>query len=363
MVRSDQNCNGLPFNYHRHTCAVLLTIAIPTYNRNEKINLLLAALLPQVIENVCIRIVDNASSSPVQDSVSSIENKAVYIHRNSVNIGMAANIIRCFEYCETEWLWILGDDDIPNADAIQTIFNTIHQYPQAVFYSFSSNCCKAEDVQTEDCMNTGQDGLIDHLKSFSNLLFLSSGVYNCFKVKENLKTGYYFSNTFAPQTAILLDYLGSNPNALTYFLKKSISKWQEPLKEQKWGEILVNKSLYDLMFIVKDETSRKIFFNKVNKYHPHYSLSEGEAVRLLITQPQNQQTIQADFFSGLYFKYWSAGYKETSVLIYSVKAALKFVLLKNSFFSRLLMIKASREDVSKKAIYNKFQEFKKDGRL
>jgi glycosyltransferase involved in cell wall biosynthesis len=342
---------------------VLLTIAIPTYNRNEKINLLLSKLLPQLIENVCVRIIDNASPIPVHDSIISIENKPVYIHRNSVNIGMAANINRCFEYCDTEWLWVLGDDDIPDADAVRTIFATIQKYPEVVFYSFGSNCCKPEDVQIIDCINAGQDGLIDNLKSFSNLLFLSSGVYNCFKVKGSIKAGYYFSNTFASHTAILLDYLGNNPAASTVFLSSSISTWVEPLKEEKWGENIINKSIFDLMFIIKTDTSRKVFYNKVNRYHPYYSLSEGEAIRLLILNPENKKEIEADFFSGLYFKYWSFGYKETSVLMHSIKTACKFMLLKNSFFSWLFMIKASREDVRKKTIFNKFQEFKKDGRL
>jgi len=342
---------------------VLLTIAIPTYNRNEKINLLLSRLLPQLIEDVCVRIIDNASNVPVQDSIITIENSPVYIHRNSVNIGMAANITRCFELCETEWLWILGDDDNPDDHAIQYIFEAIRKYPKAIFYSFSSNCCRAEDVQMENCVNVGQDGLIAHLKSFSNLLFLSSGIYNCSEVKKNIKSGYYFLNTFAPQTAILLDYLGDHATAETVFLNRSISSWIEPLKEQRWGMNVLNKSIFDLLFIVKTDVSRKIFFEKINCYHPYYSLSEGEAVRLIALTPENKKEIQTDFVTGLYFTYWASGYKENSVLLYSIKTLFKFILLKFKLFTRIFLIKALKEDASKKAMFNKFQEFKKDKRL
>ena len=342
---------------------MLLTIAIPTYNRNEKINLLLSRLLPQVTEDVCVRIIDNASTVPVQDSIITIENSPVHVHRNAVNIGMAANITRCIEFCETEWLWVLGDDDIPNDDAIQSIFETIHKYPKAIFYSFSSNCCMPEDIQMEDCVNIGQDGLIKNLKSFSNLMLLSSGVYNCFEVKKNIKTGYYFSNTFAPQTAILLDYLGDHIHAETVFLSQSVSRWVEPSKEQKWGLEVINKSIFDLIFIIKMENSRKIFFEKISRYHPYYVLSEGEAVRLIALNPENKREVSVDFMSGLYFKYWSSGYKETSVFLYTTKVLLKFILLKFNFFAQLLLIKAMKEDASKRSIFNKFQEFKKDRRL
>jgi len=241
---------------------VLLTIAIPTYNRNENINFLLSRLLPQINENVCVQIIDNASDVPVQDSIIDIKNSLVYIHRNTVNIGMAANITRCFEFCETEWLWILGDDDNPDEHAITYIFETIRKYPKAAFYSFSSNCCHQEDIQVEDCVNIGQEGLIENLKSFSNLMLLSSGVYNCFEIKKNIKTAYYFSNTFAPQTAILLDYLGDHINAETVFLSQSIARWVEPSKEQQWGLDVINKSIFDLLFIVKTETLKKIFLKR-----------------------------------------------------------------------------------------------------
>lgn len=135
------------------------------------------------------------------------------------------------------------------------------------------------------------------------------------------------------------------------------------MTEQKWGEVLVSKSIFDLMYIIKKEEFRTLFFHKVNRYHPYYALSEGEAVRLLILHPENEKEIRADFFSGLYFRYWSAGFKETGVLMHSIKTSLKFMFLKNRFFARLLMAKASKEDAGKKSIYNKFQKFKKDGRL
>jgi hypothetical protein len=41
--------------------------------------------------------------------------------RNKFNIGANANILRCLELVRNPWVWILGDDDLPLPNAIETI--------------------------------------------------------------------------------------------------------------------------------------------------------------------------------------------------------------------------------------------------
>ena len=53
----------------------LLTIGIPTYNRPESIQKTVRTLLPQLNENVVLRVWDNCSVSPVSDLFTEEEKK------------------------------------------------------------------------------------------------------------------------------------------------------------------------------------------------------------------------------------------------------------------------------------------------
>ena len=75
-----------------------LTIAIPTYNRNNIFRANLEKLLPQVTEECRIIIYDNCSDIPVKDSITdllnSYSNIDISIVTNPHNVGMTANILK-----------------------------------------------------------------------------------------------------------------------------------------------------------------------------------------------------------------------------------------------------------------------------
>ena len=106
---------------------MILTIAIPTYNRPEKVKNTLIKLIPQVNANVRILILDNCSDVDIKNyleeiiSESNLENINVIRHRT--NIGADANFARLFELCNTPYIWTLGDDDrvIDNAVDIKVM--------------------------------------------------------------------------------------------------------------------------------------------------------------------------------------------------------------------------------------------------
>lgn len=52
--------------------------------------------------------------------------------RKRANIGANANVLRCFELCETEWIWILGDDDHGLPGAVDKILAHLGRRPTTV---------------------------------------------------------------------------------------------------------------------------------------------------------------------------------------------------------------------------------------
>lgn len=95
-----------------------LTIAIPTYNRCNDLKNNLEVLLPQICvysSKVDFIISDNCSSDNTEDFVNRLvleHPDIIHYYRNSTNIGALGNFTQCVELTKTEYLCLLGDDDI-----------------------------------------------------------------------------------------------------------------------------------------------------------------------------------------------------------------------------------------------------------
>src|SRR5689334_21288350 len=95
----------------------LLSICVPTYNRADRLRVMLQAVLPQVAEHspeVELWISDNASSDETAKVIEESKHLGPFNYsRNSTNIGLISNLIKCAtELARGEFVWLLGDDDL-----------------------------------------------------------------------------------------------------------------------------------------------------------------------------------------------------------------------------------------------------------
>jgi len=96
----------------------ILTIAIPTYNRAAKLQAQLERLLPQLTAETRCCVYDNASTDATQMVVEKFQSPYLTCTSAPCNGGGGRNFLRCFEECQTEWLWILSDDDVVSPTAV-----------------------------------------------------------------------------------------------------------------------------------------------------------------------------------------------------------------------------------------------------
>lgn len=170
---------------------MILTIAIPTYNRPEKVRNTILRLLPQLNDDVFLRVLDNHSDTDirsfVQNDITSDVADKVEIIRHRINIGADANFARCAELCQTPYIWMVGDDDKVEDNAVEIILKEIELYKgvDLIGINFSSNCCPVKRLSPVKISSTGE--LAYKLDSFGNWLFISTSVY---KTKEYLKYLY-----------------------------------------------------------------------------------------------------------------------------------------------------------------------------
>lgn len=96
----------------------LLTIAIPTYCREDHLGKLLEVLKVELLhldDVVEVLISDNASPDDTLQKCANFvrEVPLARVVRNEENIGAERNMVQCMSMARGEYVWIFGDDDLP----------------------------------------------------------------------------------------------------------------------------------------------------------------------------------------------------------------------------------------------------------
>ncbi len=217
--------------------APLLTIAIPTFDRNEVLALTVSALLPQLGPDVRLVIRDNASPRPVAQTLAAlVAGAGVLVERNPFNIGGNANMLRCLESCATEWLWVLGDDDLPDADAVQRVLADLRSADAGlVAINYRSELFDRRQALTL----RGADDFLARMDSLSNVLFLSASVVRAPALQAHLRLANAYAYCNMPQVLALLLALGAE--RCVQLSMQHIATWREAPAGASWS--VVNASL------------------------------------------------------------------------------------------------------------------------
>lgn len=92
----------------------IIGFCIPTYNRSGLLATCLETIIPQCIPFNCpIYISDNGSNDETTTIVNEFQKKYKYIfyHRFDHNQGAYVNILNVIKMAQTEYIWLMGDDD------------------------------------------------------------------------------------------------------------------------------------------------------------------------------------------------------------------------------------------------------------
>ncbi|KAA5542161.1 glycosyltransferase family 2 protein [Roseiconus nitratireducens] len=112
--------------------APLLSICIPTYSRVSMLDTCLASLLPQTQQYAgrieCI-VSDNASIDRTSELLRQYQQEFTFeVSRNDHNIGILGNITKVAgQLAKGDYVWVIGDDDVVTAGAVQRILNFIER--------------------------------------------------------------------------------------------------------------------------------------------------------------------------------------------------------------------------------------------
>lgn len=189
-----------------------VTVLIPTYNRKENLEATLKALSEQENENFNIVISDNCSNYSIEKEILTYLppkfKDRIKVHHHRFNIGGTANILGLLGLCETEYGWMLGDDDCVQPGAIENIYSAVEKYPSASVLWFLLG-----DRFKEDWLINNMKELNEFLCELNNrgdFIFCSNKVYKIPAISAYMDMTYRYTYTRISQCFPMMESLKRN---------------------------------------------------------------------------------------------------------------------------------------------------------
>ena len=119
-----------------------ISICIPTYNRAESLancleSIAIASKNHTNRFEVCVS--DNGSSDETMDVVQKARKfHEIFYHRNEINLGIPKNFIKVVSMAKSEFVWLLGDDDLLMPDTFDRLLPLLDNNPKIDFFYLNS---------------------------------------------------------------------------------------------------------------------------------------------------------------------------------------------------------------------------------
>jgi glycosyltransferase involved in cell wall biosynthesis len=187
---------------------MLLTIAIPTYNRANRLNKCLADLYFELNNSIYksdinVLVCNNGSL----DNTLEVISKHVVIFRSvginfftasfDMNQGFDSNVQLCYQESNSEYVWFLSDDDNIKPGVIDHIISDINNFqPSIIYYNHEQFPYTLQNPYITDkiIVNPNSLDIIFLLNKLVKWPKLSSYVLkknNCLSKVENLNAGFH----------------------------------------------------------------------------------------------------------------------------------------------------------------------------
>jgi glycosyltransferase involved in cell wall biosynthesis len=259
----------------------LITVVIPTFNRSGYLKMTIEMLLMQTNFHFSIIVLDNCSTDNTYEIVKEFGDSRIQYFKNRVNIGATANFLRAIEYCNTEWVWLIGDDDQPLINSIENIYTDLQKYPELDIINYSSIYERPDEKEFKTI-----DAFLMNIDSYSNILFVSNNVFKLKFLLNYINVAYVHSNTMSPFFCMILAAREEvNLNIILSKNKIIINRKDQGI-DDRWSHYNFNLGLISLLEIsdlpkeILNITVEKVlfshfiplkllFFNLLRTYYPN----------------------------------------------------------------------------------------------
>ena len=107
-----------------------LVIYVPTYNRLGSLKTCLSSIAPQIQDGVRVYVSNNASTDGTTEYLNGLDYPWLVTYHQPENYGGAYNqALAWYIPLETEYIWVIGDDDYLLPNALENLLGAIEQHP------------------------------------------------------------------------------------------------------------------------------------------------------------------------------------------------------------------------------------------
>lgn len=180
-----------------------LAILIPTWDRPSEVCERLSEIALQFGEQQTVHVQVNPGSQGLADIHLPVGMASLTASENQANIGFVANILNAVMHVQSEWVWILGDDDSLQSDCSAILAETITQATADTIAIVHNQWNRRPLVQhrCDDCSQLLSQTI------FGDILFVSGTVWRRSYFLSQLELFTVLAFSCASQIALLLDGL------------------------------------------------------------------------------------------------------------------------------------------------------------
>lgn len=279
----------------------ILTIAIPTFNRLDTLKLLLDSIFEQMNNNADLKekieifVSDNNSddgTANILKEFARLEN--INYNINKTNLGSSINVVKCFEYANTPYVWIIGDDDLPLFNSINLTVKTLEEKKPNLFYLPAKWINHSLDDQKYKIIHNKEIKSCRHIdlitSASSQITFISSWIVNkkAYQNISSLQNSKKYINTSLPHLEWITSLLntgekniisqdkwiiarGGNSggyNVIKVFSEEFISIIIEKIAKKEGKDYLIKNVLYQTIpsFLWSIRLNKLGNFNKESEF-------------------------------------------------------------------------------------------------
>lgn len=292
-----------------------LTIVITTYNRKQPLLEQLQSIERQgQYDKYNIIISNNHSNYDVKSwlisQLSGDFMQIINVYDRPYNVGGDVNIAFSFQLVETQWMWLLSDDDVTTQTSISTILHDINENENKnvcwIKYSIEGDEFRPYDNKRINSLSSLFNYFSSNKYKGGEFIFMSNNVYNISLLKEYIGYAPKLSNTcfsqlIPPLYAIkyekmnmllssktLTNYVGNRISYKKIYLYTNFENVLYSELNMDGNEIKsfkkiklcsISDYIYELMTI-KNKPLRHIFFKKI--FISYFSLFSFNGITYII---------------------------------------------------------------------------------
>jgi hypothetical protein len=237
-------------NLNKVSESSILGIYIPTYNRAKFLKKAIQSIISSIkfanVEGIPIFISDNSDNDETYIIIKEIQKLYPFIiyRKNKTNIGLDKNIFKVLKMGNTDFAWLMGDDDLMKKNAISVVLNIIKQNYSGkenskinlifVNYSYIDNNYK--NILKEKVVNIKQDKIMDSTEFIKKYIWATGFIGSCIikrKCIQNKDECIYCGNYF-PHIGYILNC--SQKKKIYVISEPLILNRSENINSSTWGK-------------------------------------------------------------------------------------------------------------------------------